>query len=375
MIKKARLAPLFILVMLILTAFAAFSLLLPDAEYSRLENRALAQAPPFSWSQVASGRYMDQAEGYVNDQLPLRDAFVKLNLLKEMTLLRTEAGGVVRGRGQRLFNQSKQVDGGDVETKINALARFANSTKLPFTLVMVPPSSVMYQDELPFFYPLADPVAVIEAAVSKHAGLNQVPLKEALTLEKQQHMTHYRTDHHLTAHGAMAVYRAMGRHLGFTAQQDDAGVQALDGFLGSLYARAPFPFMQAEELSYFDPAQISLEIDGAAMPGLLDQALLERPNMYAALLYNNPGHLVLRNPAGERGAALVLRDSNANVILPLLARHYKALHVIDFRHLKPGFPLFELIEGQDIKEVLCIYGTDVFLSDRNLLLHLGASRD
>lgn len=375
MMKKIRTAPLFHLMILLMLLLAGLSQLLPDQEHSALENRPLAQLPRLELGQVMSGRYMDQAESYVNDQLPFRDAFVQLNLLKEMALMKTESHGVVRGRGQRLFNQSKQVDVKDIEYKVDALGRFATAVDMPVTLLMIPPSITVYQEDLPAFYPLKDPVPLIEAMAGNREGLKVVPLQEALALEKQQQMTHYRTDHHVTAAGAKVVYQALAASLGFTPQPAAAQVRVLDGFLGSLYARAPYPFMQADALSYYEVDGVSLEIDGETMPGLVDPALLDRPNMYAALLYNNPGYLVLHNPAASRGPALVLRDSNANAVLPLLAQDYRELHVVDFRYLKLGFHLTDLVLDHGIKEVLCIYGTDVFLSDRNLLLHLASSRN
>lgn len=375
MMKKALAAPLFMLTILFLLLMAGLSLLLPDQDYSSLENRPLARLPKLELRQVASGRYMDQAESYVNDQLPFRDAFVQLNLLKEMALLKTESHGVVRGRNGRLFNQSRQVDVKDVENKVKALGRFSEHAGIPITFLMISPSITTYQEELPAFYPLVDPVPIIEDAAHRQEGLRVVPLKTALSLEKQRQMTHYKTDHHLTAGGAMAVYQALADSLGIVPRAADAQVRRLDGFLGSLYARAPYPFIPADILSYHDLGDVSLEIDGEVMPGLVDQALLDRPNRYAALLYNNPGYLVLRSAEGARGPALVFRDSNANAVLPLLAQEYQELHVIDFRYLKLGFDVSNLIAEQGIKEVICIYGTDVFLSDRNLLLHLASSRN
>ncbi len=375
MMKRMFGAPLFILIMLMMLVLAVFSLILPDKTMSQLENRPLSAFPEPSLGQIATGRWMDQAEDYVDEQLPLHDTFIQINLFKERVLQKTESHGVVRGKVERLFGDSRQINPAEVEKAVSAVAQFAQRQGLPFAFIMVPPSSLMYPEALPAFYPLADPLAMVEQEVQRYPEIDYLPVKNALLLENQSQMTHYRTDHHLTAAGAKTVYQELVKHLGLTARADDAELIELDGFTGSYYARAPYPFMKADTLSYFDVSDITLEIEGMQKPGLIDTALLDSPNKYHALLYNNPGLMTLSSKSNERGSALVIKDSNANVILPLLARHYQRLHVVDFRYLKLGFDLDAYIKKEGIEEVLCIYGTDVFLTDRNLLLHLAPSKN
>ncbi|NLX83808.1 MAG: hypothetical protein GXZ04_08385 [Clostridiales bacterium] len=370
MTRKILKAPLFILIIVMMLLLAALGVILPDKSISQLENRPLMSFPVLSFSQISNGRWMSQAEDYINDQLPLRDAFIQLNLLKERMLLKTETNGVVRGMGDRLFGDIRQINSQDLEKSVNALGQFVQKHNLPFIFVMVPPSSLMYPDALPAFYPLADPLIAIEQAIKQHPAIDYLSVKSVLLLENQTQMTHYRTDHHLTAAGAKIVYQALVKRLGLREDIQDAEVMTVDGFTGSYYARAPYPFLKKDALSYYDVKNITLDINGVRMPGLADKTLLDSPNKYHALLYNNPGLLTLSNKEGERDSALVFKDSNANAILPLLARHYQNLHVIDFRYLRLGFDLEAFIKNEGIKEVICIYGTDVFLTDRNLLLHL-----
>ena len=48
------------------------SCLLPDREYSEMENRFLQAFPKFTVERVKSGRYMKELEDYVSDQVVLR---------------------------------------------------------------------------------------------------------------------------------------------------------------------------------------------------------------------------------------------------------------------------------------------------------------
>ena len=43
------------------------SLILPDRDFSQLENRKLAQTPALSLENITTGKFMEDAEDYVND--------------------------------------------------------------------------------------------------------------------------------------------------------------------------------------------------------------------------------------------------------------------------------------------------------------------
>ena len=49
------------------------SLILPDRDFSQLENRKLAQTPALSLENITTGKFMEDAEDYVNDQILGRD--------------------------------------------------------------------------------------------------------------------------------------------------------------------------------------------------------------------------------------------------------------------------------------------------------------
>ena len=54
------------------------SILLPDQQFSPMENRYLATAPKLTLENVDSGKFMEDAEDYVNDHVIGRDFWVAL---------------------------------------------------------------------------------------------------------------------------------------------------------------------------------------------------------------------------------------------------------------------------------------------------------
>ena len=70
------------------------SLILPDRAFSQLENRNLEQAPKISLEAIDTGKFMEDAEDYVNDQIIGRDFWVALKAWSERLSGKQENNGV-----------------------------------------------------------------------------------------------------------------------------------------------------------------------------------------------------------------------------------------------------------------------------------------
>ena len=69
------------------------SLILPDRAFSQLENRNLEQAPKISLEAIDTGKFMEDAEDYVNDQIIGRDFWVALKAWSERLSGKQENNG------------------------------------------------------------------------------------------------------------------------------------------------------------------------------------------------------------------------------------------------------------------------------------------
>ena len=73
----------FIIIMVFLTFIGFFGIayiIVPDREYSELENRYLTTFPELSWERLMSGEFMSDFDSYTADQIYGKDLFVKGNL-------------------------------------------------------------------------------------------------------------------------------------------------------------------------------------------------------------------------------------------------------------------------------------------------------
>lgn len=357
--RTIRQIPLLLLALLLLVGLAAASSLMPDQTYSDLENRPLAQAPAWDAAGYRSGQAMRRWDTYVDDQLAFRDGFMMVSALKDTALLRTQRQGVLYLSNGHRTDAADNLTPGALAANVNAMEALGKAAQVPVTLLMIPLPSQVYAQALPPFYPPTDVPSLLQP-VLKDTDITVVDALPALQAAQEQ--AYYRTDHHLTAAGARAALVPLFDRLELTLPEPARTLTA-PGFYGSFFSRAPDPFMQADTLTFDVVDGITLTIDGENKPGLYDPELLARRNKYAALLYNNPPELMLTNP-NAAGTVLVLRDSYASAMLPAIAARYGRVIAVDPRFYNGDLPA--LARTMQVEWILCLYGINALLTDRNL---------
>lgn len=351
-------APLFYLTLTLLFALGLATLLLPKRTTSVMENRALSAPPVLSAGSVLGGSYMKDVEEYLEDQFFLRDGFVLLQSAWNKALLRTENRGILLG--DCLMADTQGVDPSTALANAQAMGGIAKACGLDATVVVVPLSSAVTPERLPVFYQPLDQRALLNDMYGQ-TSLDSVDSLSALLPLGEA--AFYRTDHHWTADGAYVVYVALCDAWGFTPKDADRRI-AMDGFYGSYYAKVPQLFMKGDTFSFDWADGVELTIAGQAMDGLLDAAQLAARDRYAAVLYGNHGVITLTGP-GE-GVLLVVKDSYANAMLPMLAKHFGKVVAVDLRYTFDSVMQLKADSGAD--RMLFLYGLSTLLTDRNLLL-------
>lgn len=355
-----RKAPLFIMVMALLMLLAACQCLLPQRQMSSLENRMLAQAPQLSVDSLRDGSFAEDAERFAMDQLPLRDRFVALYSSMQFILGRRAVGDAIYGDGM-LFDQSGSWSERNVRLNAAALNELAEKTGKPVYLLAVPSAASVYPEKLPSCAPVADEEALLAAAEAETELLSLLP---ALRAGREQ-LLYYMTDHHWTAAGARIGYETVCAALGLVPEESRA-LESFPGFYGSFYARYPLPWVKADCFAYAPVEGIRLMVNGAEKPGLLDPAMLEGRDKYAALLYGNHAQIELINDAAPSGTLLVIKDSYANALLPLLAQHYRRIVAVDPRYFAGD--IISTVNEYEGEAILCIYGLNTLASGRTIAL-------
>ena len=342
-------APLFWTAAGLLILLMAVQLILPDRGKSDMENRVLTPAPPFTADGFVSGAWEEQLEKYAADQLPLRDAFVSLHTAAQRLTGRRADGDVLQS-GDWLFTRTDSWSRRCVTLNAAALESLAEQTGRRALLLAVPSSACLYPEKLPAGAPMGDEEALLAAAAAETTVL---PLVDRLRAARDAGPLYYRTDHHWARAGVQAGYVTACRALGLEPLPEEA-VQSYPGFYGSYYARHPLPWLAPDSLSFAFPDHVRLRIGEEEQPGLTDPAVLGGRDKYAALLWGNHAVIELTCGTAPEGTLLVLKDSYANALLPLLARHYRHVIAVDARNFAGN--IVDFVNQCEGDTILCVYG-------------------
>lgn len=372
MAKKAGAMPVFLMAMFLLLGLAAAQLLLPDRDFSDRENRPLAQMEKPGASGILSGRWMQAMETHVADQFPGRDAWMGLQALEDAALLRTERNGVLVGREGWLFEKAANLNLRTAQNNIEAVNRLAAEANTPVTLMLVPMSSAVYAEKLPWLYEADDQQILLDTLYAQ-SDAQVVDILPALAAQKDARQLFFRTDHHWTDAGAAVAHDILMEAWGLSPVEWPMDAMRMDAIYGSYFARAPSPLVLGDPFEMCQPQAIRLTVGDEAKEGLFDEALMETSrDKYAQLLYGNHGLITLESDA-VGGTLLVIKDSYANMLLPKLSQHFSRIEAIDLRYFTGDLAAY--LQETEAERILCLYGLTTFLGDRNLPLFAASFDD
>ena len=353
-----------ILVLALWIGLTACAWMKPAAVSSDTERRNLAQFPELSVETLASGRFMADFADYAVDQFPWRDGFRSLN-----------AYLTYYGMGQKDNNGIYLHDGyaAKMEYPLNetslgyAAARFdelyegylTDSGNIFFAIVpdkgyyLAEEAGVLSLDFDAMFSYLEDTLDWAEF----------VDITDCLSID-----AYYRTDTHWRQEALLPVAQKLGQALGVDVAQDYETVTARSDFRGVYYGQAAIP-MKAEELNWliwpgWESCTVYSYDTGSDTP-IYDASKLDSKDPYESFLSGNMAIQVITNPdAATDRELIVFRDSFGSSLVPLLARSYSKVTLVDTRYIVPSMVgEFVRFEGAD---VLLLYSTLVLNSSSAL---------
>ena len=88
---------LLIVFVLLILFFNISGIITQDVEFSKEENRSLAQKPSLSVSDLLDGSYSKNLDSYFSDQFYLRNSWIRLKVNLDLLLGKQESNGVYIG--------------------------------------------------------------------------------------------------------------------------------------------------------------------------------------------------------------------------------------------------------------------------------------
>lgn len=372
-LKECGKYPIMILFFLFLAVFTLGDMISPAKETSVLENRALAQSPPFNWNTFINNEWTKQYDEYTKDQLWGRDEWITLQSLLESAQGKLENGGVwYAHNGYQIAKNAVWSQAQQNTLPINTQAVCELSQRYPgrVSAVIAPSPANILSDLLPWNPPQYDENTLLDTTFTsmRNSGVNVIDLRGEFTVaHRDGQQLYYRTDHHWTTDGgAFIAYRLFCESTGLEPRQPLPGLQVeVPAFLGTNYAKTKRFGTRPDTLLYYDfPQQLAvynMNNDGSTSETLgpiMDDSKLDGYDKYGAFLRGNNGYSVLEGE-GE-GSILVLKDSYGNSFIPYLIQNYAKIGIIDLR-LWPSVDSTVQEGGYD--NILVLYSFDIFSQD------------
>lgn len=349
---------------LLLAVSALAGLVMPDRYYSEREKRTLTQKPQFTIADFTSGRFGDDLESYLTDQVPLRDGWVTMKTYLELAVGKRESGDVYICKDKYLMDKFTSYSKKQLAVNAAALADLQEKLAaegISMNTILVPMAAQVLTDKLPAYAPTADYAAILQ--VLTDAGADTVDVFSVLSAHNGENI-YYRTDHHWTSLGTYYAYCAWR---GIQPNADEWTQEVLcTNFRGTTWNKVPLPTIPAEEITawYQHPTRHVSYNDGQyETDSIYERKYLDGSDQYAVFLNSNQAQTVIEG-SGQSGKLLLIKDSYGNTFSQFPVEDYAEVHVIDLRFFRSD--VVEYAKENGITDTLVLYGTQNFVKDTNI---------
>jgi hypothetical protein len=359
------------------TVFCAFLLVFfvlliisPDTEYSEKEKRYLETSPEISLSSILDGSYQKKLEDWIADQFPGRDLWVGLHAYSQLLLGKNAHQSIYMADNGYLINAPATQDLTDFEKTLQRFDKFAGSTNLPATLLMVPSTGYLHEAALPMGHDLYPDDDMYALASSLAQNLSVIDVRDALVNANSYKPVAYRTDHHLTSYGNHVLYSALREFEGKSSfSPEHYQIEIVPGFRGTTWSGSGYWLTPADDLEIWDSGiEPTVTITDGGQPDVTSDTMyfrthLEELDKYPVFLDGNHALTTITNPNAEEGTLLIVKDSYAHGFAPFLAEHYQTVYLLDLRYYRGK--VSDFTADHNVDELLFLYGTSTLLTDTN----------
>jgi hypothetical protein len=364
---------------LVLAAVFIANLVIDDKNFSAQENRMLQTLPKFSISEYLEGRYESKLESYADDQFIGRNEFIKVKAAVDVTEGKLEANGVYRARDGYLMEEITVPGVKDLKKTEKSLAGFRKKyPKLRMYFLLAPNAANIMSDKLPISVRTADQDKYMDGFFSSidDSGYKVIDVRKKFRKNRDKVQLYYRTDHHWTSEGAYLAYRKAIRSMDAGEPLDCKAVAVKNDFSGTLSSKSGFTGGRYDSIKICLPKKKSESRNSVIYYSDTKQKTtkfyrlrnLRKKDAYTVFGGSNHPMYTIKTPTSSSRRLLLVKDSYANCMIPLLAQHFREIVVVDPRYYFDN--VNDLIESEDITDVLFLYNANTFFGDDSLQMML-----
>ena len=381
-----------------LGAFGALHWIVPDREFSEIENRTLQRLPvPVFYrdgkfleptaargeAAFFNGDFMSDFETYYTDQFPARDTLITVKAASELAVGKTYNDKVYSGADGTLFAEVNAPKEGEVETRVSYVDALAGHVDVPVYFSLVPDKLNIIGERLSdpplaALFNRGEPLALStnylggdlwERAAKTSA--NWVDLMPSFRAHAGEELF-YRTDHHWTSLGAYYAYSELMTAMGQTpvplGELEKTTVSA--EFYGTTRSSSGAGWVAPDAIdAYVSDEGVTVMLYRDGMDGepwsLYHPEQLKVKDKYAYFMGGNqPLYVIGKDNGGPK--VLVIRDSYSDSLAPFLTLNCSEVHLFDPRYNRSNIPAY--VEAHDIDAVVVLYSMSNFITDGNLFI-------
>ncbi len=327
---------------------------LPHESFSEDENRILSDFPRLSAQSLANGKFFEGLSEFYSDRIPFRKSMISIKAVCELASGKYQNNNVIFGKDGRLTDRCEYSSCDVLKSNLEKM-------------------SALYGDEKNVYAILPRSVDIYfggeEAGGVSELVFSQIPSAEVLygkltSAAAAGEKVYYKTDHHLDADGVYILYENIMSGLGAEPYEKNSfSIQTVNSkFLGSTYSKAGLLPVSYDEISLYryegdDSFKVFCDDSGCDVNSLYRPNELDKKDKYKVFLGGNHGIIHVDAADGEeRKKLLIIKDSFANAVIPLLARSFD-LTVADPRYTK-SLPV------GDYDAVVFIFGADTLATGK-----------
>ncbi|MBR0413864.1 MAG: hypothetical protein IJI67_02185 [Clostridia bacterium] len=355
----------------LLFGFSIITLTSRIKPYSENENRYLAGRPKLSAATVADGKYMDDMESYLSDQFAGRSVLVKTRTAIDVMCGKKEINNVYIGKDHFLFEKPTAYDEATVAPTIEAINNFTNKyKKLNSFMAIAPTASSVLADLMPANAPLIDQQKQIKTVYSKlHKNLHTVDVYSTLAGNDDRKNLYYRTDHHWTTRAAELAFKQIAANMKLdTSKTSIESLAVTNDFQGTL-ATSSGLFNAKDTIEIAVPKSdvqyvMTNVSENKKSSSVYVSKKLEQQNRYEVFFGGNFSQINIDTTLNSKRVLMVVKDSYANCLIPMLVPYYKRIVIIDPRYYAEDID--KTIKNEGVTDILWLYNADTFLADTSI---------
>jgi hypothetical protein len=363
---------------LVIFGVAGLHFVTKDNSFSESENRVLAQFPKLSVATITDGSFMKDFETYLTDQFPFRDGIISLKTFADRMIGKNEENGVYIGKNGYLFETQTALDKKHIKQLAEAVKEFRNKHQsLETAFVLVPNSSYVYSEYLPDYLEVESQRKLI-SDVHKLIDDDSILWPAAAKILKDNAddtQLYYKTDHHWTTRGAYLLFKEIAISWGL--EKDEKSIddkfefyEISHSFEGTLSSTSGVHDVQdTVEICLPEKSEGSyvanFESSGDKTASLFFKDKLKQKNHYEVFLGGNYDKVIISTVSTSKRSLLLIKDSYANCMIPMLTPYFSKIVVIDPRYLTDS--LDSIIKENDFSHMMYLYNANTLFEDNSLV--------